>query len=64
MPNIENLGKQAKLDLRWHRERYFSIAAQIRSFLARFRDLPDKAVLSTDFMCTRVPNALAQPTMG
>ena len=36
MPNLENLRKQAKLYLRWHRDRYYPVAAQIRSGLARF----------------------------
>jgi|SRR6266567_2655459 len=31
MPNLENLRKQAKLILRWHRDRYYPVAAQIRS---------------------------------
>ena len=28
MPNIENLKKQAKQYLRWHRERYYPVAAK------------------------------------
>ena len=31
MPNIENLRKQAKLILRWHRDHYYPVAAEIRS---------------------------------
>jgi hypothetical protein len=27
MPNLENLKKQAKLILRWHRERHYPVAA-------------------------------------
>lgn len=49
MPNFENLRKQAKSYLRWHRARYFPVAAQIRLFLPRFRDLPDKDVLAAPF---------------
>jgi catechol 2,3-dioxygenase-like lactoylglutathione lyase family enzyme len=49
MPNPENLKKQAKLYLRWHRERYFPVAAQIRSLLARFRHLTDTEVLNAGF---------------
>jgi hypothetical protein len=33
MPHLENLRKQAKLILRWHRDRYYPVAAQIRSAL-------------------------------
>ncbi|KQU74355.1 lactoylglutathione lyase [Aminobacter sp. DSM 101952] len=49
MPNLENLRKQAKSYLRWHRARYFPVAAQIRRFLPRFRDLPDRDVLAAAF---------------
>jgi hypothetical protein len=49
MPNIENLKKQAKLYLRWHRDRRYPVAAQISSVLGRFRGLPDRAVLDSDF---------------
>src|SRR5579862_1219546 len=45
MSNLEHLRKQAKLYLRWHRERYYPVAAQIRSVLPRFRDLSDREVL-------------------
>jgi hypothetical protein len=31
MPNLENLKKQAKLYLRWHRDRYYPVAARIRA---------------------------------
>ncbi|HZU33414.1 MAG TPA: VOC family protein, partial [Candidatus Angelobacter sp.] len=33
MPNLENLRKQAKQYLRWHRERYYPVAARIRAAL-------------------------------
>jgi len=49
MPNIENLKKQAKQYLRWHRERYYPVAAQIRSTLPRFRGLGDVEVLKSGF---------------
>lgn len=45
MPNLENLRKQAKLYLRWHRERYHPVAAQIRAVLPRFKDLTDRQIL-------------------
>jgi hypothetical protein len=37
MPNLDNLKKQAKQYLRWHRERYHPVAAEIRAALPRFR---------------------------
>jgi catechol 2,3-dioxygenase-like lactoylglutathione lyase family enzyme len=49
MPNLENLRKQAKLILRWHRDRYCPVAAQIRSGLPRFSQLTDAEVLAQSF---------------
>jgi catechol 2,3-dioxygenase-like lactoylglutathione lyase family enzyme len=49
MPSFENLRKQAKLVLRWHRDRYYPVAAQIRSVLPRFRQLSDPEVLAHPF---------------
>jgi hypothetical protein len=49
MPNLENLKKQAKQYLRWHRERYYSVAAQIRGALPRFRDMGDMEILESNF---------------
>jgi uncharacterized glyoxalase superfamily protein PhnB len=49
MPDLENLRKQAKLILRWHRERHYPVAAQIRKFLPRFIDTPDSEILAASF---------------
>jgi catechol 2,3-dioxygenase-like lactoylglutathione lyase family enzyme len=49
MPNLENLRKQAKLYLRWHRERHHPVAAQIRAVLPRFKGLTDRQILDGDF---------------
>jgi uncharacterized glyoxalase superfamily protein PhnB len=49
MPNLEHLKKRAKLYLRWHSERYYPVAVQIRSALARFGDLSDREVLDAGF---------------
>jgi catechol 2,3-dioxygenase-like lactoylglutathione lyase family enzyme len=49
MPNLENLRKQAKLILRWHRDRYYPAAAQIRSGLPRFSQMTDPDVLAHSF---------------
>jgi catechol 2,3-dioxygenase-like lactoylglutathione lyase family enzyme len=49
MPNLDNLRKQAKLVLRWHRDRYYPVAAQIRAALPRFRNLSDPEVLAARF---------------
>ena len=49
MPNLENLKKQAKLILRWHRERHYPVAAQIRAHLPRFLNMPDSEILAASF---------------
>ena len=49
MPNLENLRKQAKQYLRWHRERYYPVAAAIRMALPRFRDFSDEQILDASF---------------
>jgi hypothetical protein len=49
MPNLENLRKQAKQYLRWHRERYYPVAAIIREHLPRFRLLSDQEILTAAF---------------
>jgi uncharacterized glyoxalase superfamily protein PhnB len=49
MPSLENLRKQAKLILRWHRDRYYPVAAQIRSGLARYSQMTDSEILAQSF---------------
>ena len=49
MPNLGNLKKQAKLILRWHRERYYPVAAQLRALLPRFLNMPDAEILAASF---------------
>lgn len=49
MPNIENLRKQAKLYVRWHRSGYYPVAAQIRAMLPRYGHLTDSEVLQEPF---------------
>lgn len=49
MPKLENLRKQAKQYLRWHRERYYPVAAQIRATLPRFREMGDVEILESIF---------------
>jgi catechol 2,3-dioxygenase-like lactoylglutathione lyase family enzyme len=49
MPNLENLKKQAKQILRWHRERHYPVAAQIREHLPRFLNMPDSEILAASF---------------
>ena len=49
MPNLENLKKQAKLILRWRRERHYPVAAQIRELLPRFAKKSDPEILAASF---------------
>jgi uncharacterized glyoxalase superfamily protein PhnB len=49
MPNLENLKKQAKLILRWHRERHYPVAAQIRGLMPRFLNMSDSEILAASF---------------
>lgn len=49
MPSLENLKKQAKLVLRWHRTGYHPVAAQIRATLPRFHGLTDAEILALPF---------------
>ncbi|WP_433970751.1 VOC family protein [Tunturiibacter lichenicola] len=49
MSNLENLRKQAKQYLRWHRERYYPVAAIIREYLPRFGQLSDPEILAAEF---------------
>lgn len=60
MPDTENLKKQAKLYLRWHRDRYFPVAAQIRSHLARFRDLADREIFDAQFKLSDAQELIAK----
>jgi hypothetical protein len=49
VPNLENLRKQAKQFLRWHRDGHYPVAAQISAVLPRFKDLGDHEVLRRPF---------------
>jgi catechol 2,3-dioxygenase-like lactoylglutathione lyase family enzyme len=60
MPNLENLKKQAKLILRWHRERHYPVAAQIRGHLPRFRNMPDAEILAASFKLSDAQEMVAR----
>jgi catechol 2,3-dioxygenase-like lactoylglutathione lyase family enzyme len=62
MPNLENLKKQAKLFLRWHRDRHYPVAARIRTVLPRFRHLSDRAVLAHRFRLADAQELVARTT--
>jgi len=49
VPNLDNLRKQAKQYLRWHRDGYHPVAGKIRAALPRFRNLSDAQILDASF---------------
>jgi len=60
MPNLENLKKQAKLILRWHRERHYPVAAQIRGLLPRFLKMSDLQILAASFQLSDAQEMVAR----
>ena len=60
MPSLENLRKQAKLILRWHRERNYPVAAQIRAALPRFAQLSDPEILAQPFRLSDAQEMVAR----
>jgi uncharacterized glyoxalase superfamily protein PhnB len=60
MPSLENLRKQAKLVLRWHRDRYYPVAAQIRAVLPRYRHMTDPEVLAHSFKLSDAQELVAR----
>jgi catechol 2,3-dioxygenase-like lactoylglutathione lyase family enzyme len=62
MPNLENLKKQAKLYLRWHRDQHYPVAARIRAVLPRFRNLSDREVLAHSFKLSDAQELVARKT--
>jgi uncharacterized glyoxalase superfamily protein PhnB len=60
MPNLENLKKQAKLVLCWHRERHYPVAAQIRQHLPRFQNIPDTEILAASFKLSDAQELVAR----
>jgi uncharacterized glyoxalase superfamily protein PhnB len=60
MPSLENLKKQAKLIMRWHRERHYPVAAEIRRFLPRFMNMPDSEILAASFKLSDAQEMLAR----
>ena len=60
MPSLENLKKQAKLFLRWHRDRRYPVAAQIRAVLPRYRHLSDPEILAASFKLSDAQELVAR----
>jgi catechol 2,3-dioxygenase-like lactoylglutathione lyase family enzyme len=60
MPNLENLKKQAKLYRRWHRDRYYPVAARIRAVLPSYGHLSDLEVLAHSFRLSDAQELVAR----
>ena len=60
MANLENLRKQAKLYVRWHRERHHPVAAQIRALLPRFKEMTDRQILDAAFKLSDAQEMVAR----
>jgi uncharacterized glyoxalase superfamily protein PhnB len=60
MSNIENLKKQAKQILRWHREWRWTVATDIRNALPEFAGLTDREVFERPFKLTDAQTLLAK----
>jgi catechol 2,3-dioxygenase-like lactoylglutathione lyase family enzyme len=60
MPDLENVKKQAKQILRWHREQHYPVAAQIRKLLPRFRGVPDSEILAANFKLSDAQEMVAR----
>lgn len=58
MPTIETYRKQAKLLLRWHRERNYSIGGRVRK-LERYQALTDREILALKFTLTMAQEIVA-----
>lgn len=60
MSNIENIKKQAKQILRWHREGRWTVATDIRNALPEFQGLTDREVFQREFKLTDAQTLLAR----
>jgi catechol 2,3-dioxygenase-like lactoylglutathione lyase family enzyme len=60
MQNLENLRKQAKQYLRWHRERYDPVAPITRQHLPQFRQLSDPEILAAAFRLAEAQGLVAR----
>jgi len=58
MPNFDNLRKQAKLLVRWHRGGNYSVGGRIRS-LPRYRNLTDVEALALRFTLSEAQEIIA-----
>lgn len=60
MLHLENLKKQAKQIVRWHRDGYHAVAQRIRVGLPRFHDLDDALIFSARFALSDAHDLIAR----
>lgn len=60
MTNLENLRKQARQLLRWHREHNYAVASRIRAALPRYHGLSDEETLAQRFVLADAQLLLAR----
>jgi len=60
MLHLDNLKKQAKQIVRWHRQGYYPVAQRIRAGLPRFRDVNDTTILSKPFALSDAQELIAR----
>lgn len=60
MANLENLRKQAKQLVRWHRDRVWTVAETIRTTLPRFAGRSDRQILDGPFKLTDAQELIAR----
>ena len=59
MNNLENLRKQAKQLVRWHRDRVWTVAQVIRETLPRYASLTDREILDGEFKLCHAQELIA-----
>jgi catechol 2,3-dioxygenase-like lactoylglutathione lyase family enzyme len=59
MPTLETSKKQAKLLVRWHRDRLYTVAQRLRDGLPRFAGLTDEQVLGQPFALADAQSVIA-----
>jgi len=60
MPSVENLRKQAKRIVRWHRDGHHPVAALIRAHLPAFGEMSDLDILAHRFQLTDAQELIAR----
>ena len=60
MPSLENLKKQAKLIVRWHRDGYHPVAQRIRHVLPGYQQSSDAQILARRFTLSEAQELIAR----